>query len=148
MIVARFGYEYFYVSSEKGIYTLSDLSFEYGKDLENQGTTGMAKPISYITAIKLIKSGFKIHLDHRFVDIHEKRKVWKDMAEGNKLYAFSIGNIYVGNNARFAVTSVKESNIKTSRGKWLSCDLEVSIEEYAGSQSALTILKKRLEDYS
>ena len=148
MIIARFGYEAFYVTSEKGFYTLADLSFEYGKELENQGTTGKAKPISYITSINLIKGGFKIHLDHRFVDIHEKRRVWKEMAEGNKLYAFSVGGVYVSDN-KFTIKSLKESNIKVNgKGQWLSLDLDVSIEEYAGTQTELTVLKKRLADYS
>lgn len=148
MILARFGYESFYVTSEKGIYTIDDLSFEYGKELENQGTTGMAKPIGYITAIKLIKSGFKIHLDARFVDVQKKIDTWKAMAEGNDYYAYSIGGVYIGTN-KFVVTDVKESNIKLNgRGKKIKATLDVSIEEYAGEQTRLTVLKKRLEDYS
>jgi len=146
MIIARFGYEYFYVNSRKGIYTISDLSFEYGKEIQTQGTTGK-KPISYITALKLLKTGFKIHLDARFVDIAEKRRVWKEMAESRKLYAFSIGDEFVSKN-KFVVQSVTESNFKMNgKGQILSLDLDISIEEYAGTASQIGILQQRLADY-
>lgn len=146
MILARFGYEAFYVNSRKGFYTLSDISFEYGKDVETQGTTGN-KPISYITAKKLIASGFKIHLDGRFVDVKAKIDAWSAMAEDNKLYAFSIGNVFVSKN-KFIVQSVKVSNVSVNgRGKYLSADLDVSIQEYAGTGSKIGILQKRLADY-
>ena len=146
MILARFGYETFYVNSQKGFYTFSDLSFEYGKELETQGTTGK-KPVSYITALTLIKTGFKIHLDSRFVNIEEKRKAWRDMAENNKLYAFSVGGEFVSAN-KFVVQSVKESNITINgKGQVLSLDLDVSIQEYAGTSSTIGILQKRLADY-
>ena len=145
--LAKFGKETFYVSSAKGIYTISDLSFEYGKTLETQGTTGQ-KPISYITALELIKSGFKIHLDHRFVNIDDKIAVWRDMAESNNVYVFSVGGKIVSQN-KFAVQSVKVSNIKINgRGVKLSADLDVSIQEFAGKTAKIGILKKRLEDYS
>ena len=147
MILASFGYETFYVSSEKGIYTVSDVSFEYGKSLETQGTTGK-KPISYITALELIKSGFKIHLDSRFVDVDEKINTWKGMAEDNNLYVFSIGGVIVSQN-KFVVQSVKVSNIRfNGRGQKLSADLDITIQEYAGTAKVIGILQKRLEDYS
>ena len=146
MILAKFGAETFYVSSQKGFYTISDISFEYGKELETQGTTGQ-KPISYITALSLIKTGFKIRLDCRFVDIEAKRKAWRDMAEKNNLYTFSIGGKYVSNN-KFVVQSVKESNFRINgKGTVLSLDLDVSIQEYAGTSSTVGILVKRLADY-
>lgn len=149
MILARFGYETFYVTSEKGIYTFSDLSIEFGKNLETQGTTGK-KPISYITALELIKSSFKIHLDARFVDVDSKITAWRQMAEDNKLYAFSVGGVLVSQN-KFAVQAVKVSNIKINgRGKKLSADLDISIQEHTDPNKTGTIgiLQKRLEDYS
>lgn len=146
MILARFGYEAFYVNSRKGFYTIDGLSFEYGKTLETQGTTGK-KPISYITALSLIKTGFKIHLDGRFVDVREKINAWESMAEDTNLYAFSIGDVFVSKN-KFVVESVKVSNIKINgRGKILSADLDISIQEYAGTSTKLGILQKRLADY-
>lgn len=147
MILARFGYESFYATSEKGFYTFSDLSFEYGKNLETQGTTGK-KPISYITALELIKSGFKIHLDSRFVNIDEKIDAWRKMAEDNNLYVFSIGGVIVSQN-KFVVQSVKVSNIRINgRGQKLHADLDITIQEYAGTAKVIGILQKRLEDYS
>ena len=149
MILATFGLETFYVTSQKGIYTLSDLSLEYGKNLETQGTTGK-KPISYITALELIKSNFKIHLDTRFVDVDAKIEAWRKMSEDNKLYVFSIGGVLVSTN-KFAVQSVKVSNIKINgRGKKLSADLDISIQEHTDPNKTGTIgiLQKRLEDYS
>ena len=149
MILARFGYEAFYVTSGRGIYTISDLSIEYGKSLETQGTTGY-KPISYITALELIKTGFKIHLDQRFVDVDTKIDAWREMAENKKLYVFSVGGVLVSQN-KFVVQSVKVSNIKINgRGKKLSADLDITIQEYAGNQnnSEIGVLKKRLADYS
>lgn len=146
-VLAKFGSETFYVSSEKGIYTFSDLSIEYGKTLETQGTTGK-KPISYITALELIKTGFKIHLDVRFVNVDEKINIWKSMAESNNVYVFTVGGKLVSQN-KFAVQSVKVDNIKINgRGTKLSADLDVSIQEFAGSTAKIGILKKRLEDYS
>ena len=149
MILARFGEEYFYVNSNKGIYTIDGLSFEYGKEVETQGTTGY-KPLSYITALKLINSGFKIRLDHRFVDVQKKIDTWKNMSEGNKHYAFSVGGTYISEN-HFVVLSAKVSNVKINgKGKWLSADLDISVQEYSGTKEHETIgiLKKRLEDYS
>lgn len=149
MILAQFGNESFYVNSEKGIYTIGDVSFEYGKEVESQGTTGN-KPITYITALKLISSGFKIHLDHRFVDVKEKIDIWREMAENNKLYSFSIGGVFVSSN-KFGVLSAKVSNLKVNgKGKWLSCDLDISVEENTdpNNQGYIGILKKRLEDYT
>lgn len=146
MILARFGEETFHVNSQKGIYTFSDLSFEYGKELENQGTTGK-KPISYITALTLIKTGFKIHLDCRYVDVESRRLAWRNMAESSNVYAFSIGGEFVSKN-KFAVQSVKESNIRINgKGQILSMDLDVSIQEFAGATSIMGILQKRLADY-
>jgi hypothetical protein len=148
MILARFGYEAFYVKSGKGIYTISDLSIEYGKTLETQGTTGY-KPISYITALELIKTGFKIHLDQRFVDVDTKIDAWREMAENRKLYVFSVGGVLVSQN-KFVVQSVKVSNIRINgRGKKLSADLDISIQEYAGDQSnsEIGVLRRRLADY-
>ena len=147
MILARFGYEAFYVNSRKGFYTFDGLTFEYGKEIETQGTTGK-KPISYIKALKLIKTGFKIHLDWRFVNIEEKRAAWKAMSEDRKLYAFSVGGVFVSEN-QFVVDSVKESNfVINGKGEILSLDLEISIEEYAGTASQIGILQQRLADYS
>lgn len=149
MILARFGEEYFYVSSEKGIYTVDGLSFEYGKEVETQGTTGY-KPLSYITALKLINSGFKIHLDHRFVDIQQKIDKWKSMAEGNKHYAFSVAGKFISEN-HFVVLTSKVSNVKINgKGKMLSADLDISVQEYSGTKDhdTIGILKKRLEDYA
>lgn len=147
MILARFGEETFYVNSEKGIYTIDGLSFEYGKDVETQGTTGY-KPLSYITALKLINSGFKIHLDYRFINVKEKIDKWAKMAEGNQLYAFSIGGKYISQN-KFVVLSAKASNLKINgKGIWLSADLDISVQEYSGTESTIGILKKRLEDYA
>ena len=147
MILAKFGNEAFYVSSKDGFYTFDGLSLEYGKSIETQGTTGK-KPISYITALSLIKSGFKIHLDKRFVDVQAKIEAWRKMAESNNLYVFTIGNVMVSQN-KFVVQSVKVDNIRINgRGVWLSADLDVSIEEYAGTASVIGILQKRLEDYS
>lgn len=152
MILARFGnetdsYEYFYVNSKKGIHTISDLSFSYGKDVETQGTTGY-KPISYITALKLVKGGFKIHLDHRFVDVKEKIDKWQAWSENNHLYGFSIGNKFISKN-KFVVLEAKVSNTKINgKGKYLSADLDITIEEYAGKNKNIGILRKRLEDYS
>ena len=147
MILARFGYEAFYVNSRKGFYTLDGLSFEYGKEVETQGTTGK-KPISYITALKLINGGFKIHLDARFVNVMEKIETWRKMSEDNKLYAFSIADKFVSQN-KFVVLSVKVSNEKINgKGKLLSADLDISIQEYAGTATKIGILQKRLEDYS
>ena len=146
MILAKFGYETFYVNSSKGFYTPDGLSFEYGKQTETQGTTGQ-KPVSYITALNLIKSSFKIRLDSRFVNIEEKRTAWREMAESNKLYTFSLGGVYVSKN-KFTVLSLKESNfIINGRGKILSVDLDITIEEYAGTSSTIGILQKRLADY-
>ena len=148
MILAAFGRETFRVTN-KEIYTISDLSFEYGKNLETQGTTGQ-KPVSYITALELIKSSFKIHLDARFVDVDKKIAAWSKMAEDNKIYVFSIGGVVVSQN-KFAVQSVKVSNIKINgRGKKLSADLDVSIQEHTDPNKSGTIgiLQKRLEDYS
>ena len=146
MILASFGKESFYVSSEKGIYTVSDLSMEYGKNIETQGTTGK-KPISYITALNLIKTGFKIHLDCRFVNVDEKINAWRTMAEGNNLYVFTLGGVLVSQN-KFIVQSVKVGNVKINgRGVKLSAELDVTIEEYAGTASVMGILQKRLEDY-
>lgn len=139
--------EYFYVSSQQGIYTISDLSFEYGKTLETQGTTGN-KPVSYITALKLINSGFKIHLDHRFVDVVKKEEKWKSMSENNYIYNFYVGSQKIGKNP-FVIESVKVSNIQINgRGIILSEDLDISLQEYAGGKSTIGILRKRLADYS
>lgn len=149
MILARFGAEQFFVSSQKGIYTVSDVNFEFGKTLETQGTTGQ-KPISYITALELIKSSFKIHLDARFVDVKAKINAWKTMAEDNRLYVFSLGGYLVSQN-KFAVQSVKVSNIKINgRGVILSADLDISVQENTDPNKTgrIGILKKRLEDYS
>lgn len=146
MILARFGEETFFVNGNKGIYTFSDLSSEYGKELENQGTTGQ-KPISYITALNLIKSSFKIHLNCRYVNIENKRKLWRIMAESANTYTFSIGNELVSAK-KFVVQSVKESNIRINgKGQILSMDLDVSIQEFAGSVDTVGILQKRLADY-
>lgn len=139
--------EYFYVNSKDGIYTINDLSFEYGKTLETQGTTGN-KPVSYITALKLINSGFKIHLDHRFVDIQKKEAKWRDMAENNYVYNFYVGAYKIGKNP-FVIESVKVSNIRINgQGVVLSEDLDISLQEYAGGKSTIGILRKRLADYS
>ena len=142
--------EQFYVSSDKGIYTFSDLSLEYGKQIDTQGTTGN-KPISYITALNLVKSGFKIHLDRRFVDIQAKIGMWKGMAENNYLY-----KLYIGSNAVIpnpvVIESVKVSNIRINgKGIWLSADIDVSIQEFAGNiknnPAKIGILRKRIADY-
>lgn len=169
-IIARFGntenndYEYFKVSAnvdKKYIYTISDLTFDYGKTLETQGTTGN-KPVSYITALALINSSFNIHLDHRFVNVQEKIVRWKERAEDNNLYGFSFTNSKTGKTffltssknsknspAKFVVESVKVSNVRINgRGVWLSADLSVSIQEYAGTQSKIGILRKRIADFS
>ena len=97
MELARFGYEIFYVNSRGGIYTPSDLSFEYGKTIETQSRAG-SKPLSYMGDVSLIKSGFKLHLDRRFVDVDAKIGKWKEMAEGKYLYAYSIGGKLVSAN--------------------------------------------------
>ena len=145
MNIARFGNESFFVNSKNGIYTPSDLSFEYGKQIETETTTGR-KPVSYMGSINLIKSGFKLHLDRRFVDVQQKVDTWRDMAESNNIYAYSVGGVMVSKN-KFVVTSVKESNIKINgRGEKISCDLDISVEEYAGNQyKGLTT--KPLEEY-
>ena len=146
MILAQFGYEVFFANSTKGIYTPSDLSFEYGKTIETQSRAGK-KPLSYIGDVNLIKSGFKIHLDRRFVDVQSKIEKWQAMAEGNYLYAFTIGGKLVATN-KFVVTSVKASNVKINgRGVKMSADLDISIEEYAGNQSDKTLKTKPLEEY-
>lgn len=170
MIIARFGntenidYEYFGVYTnnvKKNIYTISDLTFDYGKTLETQGTTGN-KPVSYITALALINSSFKIHLDHRFVNVQEKIVRWKERAEDNNLYGFSFSDtkskktFFLTSNkksknspAKFVVESVKVSNVRIDgRGVWLSADLDISIQEYAGTKNKIGILRKRLADYS
>ena len=147
--LARFGAEEFYVSSQKGIYTVADVNLEFGKTLENQGTTGQ-KPISYITALELIKSSFKIHLDARFVNVSAKITTWRGMAEDNRLYVFSLGGYLVSQN-KFAVQSVKVSNIKINgRGVMLSADLDISIQENTDPNKTgkIGILRRRLEDYS
>lgn len=134
MEIARFGYEAFYVNSRNGIYTPSDLSFEYGKTIETQNSSGK-KPVSYMGDVSLIKSGFKLHLDYRFVNVQQKIDTWRSMAEGSKLYAYSVGGKMVSTN-KFVVTSVKTSNIKMNgQGVMLSADLDISIEEYAGKQT-------------
>ena len=139
--------ETFYVGSEKGVYTFSDLNFAYGKDTETQGTTGH-KPVSYITALTLISGGFKLHLDSRFVNILEKEEKWQSMAENNYLYNFYVGDKKIGKHP-FIIKSVKVSNIRVNgRGVRLSEDLDVSIEEYAGGKSKIGILRKRLADFS
>lgn len=143
--------ETFSVSSEDGIYTFSDVSFEYGKDIETQGTTGN-KPISYITAYKLINSGFKIHLDHRFVDVRKKMHTWSKRAEGNGLYRMYIGSVALCTNP-IVVESVKVSNLRVSgKGVWLSADLDISVQEFAGdiknNPARMGILRKRLADFS
>ena len=141
-------YESFYVN-EKGIYTFSDLSLEYGKTIETQGTTGN-KPVSYVTALALAKGGFKIHLDQRFVDVQTKIARWKDMAESRSLFFFKIGGVNVIPNP-IVVESVKVSNISINgRGVWLSVDIDVNIQEYAGGSENTTIgvLQQRLADYS
>lgn len=143
-VVARFGYEAFYVNSEKGIYTPSDLTMEYGKSIETQSTAGK-KPVSYIGDVNLIKSGFKLHLDGRFVDVQAKVDAWREMAEGSGTYAYSIGGKMVSTN-KFIVTSVKESNVRMSRGVKMGADLDISIEEYAGKQSQ-ALKTKPLEEY-
>lgn len=146
MILAQFGYEVFYVNSTNGIYTPSDLSFEYGKTIETEKRAGK-KPLSYMGEVSLIKSGFKLHLDNRFVDVQSKIDKWQAMAEGNYLYAFTIGNKLVSTN-KFVVTSVKVSNVKTNgRGVKLSADLDISIEEYAGKQTDKSLKTKPLEEY-
>ena len=145
MEIARFGTEAFYVNSKNGIYTPSDLSFEYGKTIETQSASGK-KPVSYMGDVSLIKSGFKLHLDCRFVNVQQKIDTWRSMAEGNKLYAYSVGGKMVSTN-KFVVTSVKESNIKMNgRGVMVSADLDISIEEYAGKQTT-TLNTKPLEAY-
>ena len=146
MILAQFGKEAFYADSTKGIYTPSDLSFEYGKTIETQGNAG-SKPRSYMGDVNLIKSGFKIHLDSRFVNVQQKIDKWRSMAEGSNLYAYTIGGKVVSTN-KFAVTSVKESNIKINgRGVKISADLDISIEEYAGGAQATKLTTKPLEAY-
>lgn len=143
--LARFGYETFYANSDKGIYTPSNLSFEYGKTIETQSTAGK-KPVSYMGDVSLIKSGFKLHLDCRFVDVQSKVNTWRNMAESSNTYAYSIGGVFVSSN-KFVVTSVKESNIKINgRGVKISCDLDISIEEYAGNQKS-GLKTKPLENY-
>lgn len=146
MILAQFGYEVFYVNSKNGIYTPSDLTFEYGKTIETDKRAGK-KPLSYMGEVNLIKSGFKLHLDSRFVDVQSKINKWQAMAEGNYLYAYSIGGKMVSSN-KFVVTSVKASNIKTNgRGIKTSADLDISIEEYAGNKNDKTLKTKPLEEY-
>lgn len=140
----------FSVSSEKGIYTFNDLNLEYGKSIETQGTTGN-KPISYITAYNLIKSGFKIHLDHRFVDVKAKISSWKSAAESNLLYRMYIGNTALCKNP-IVVESVKVSNVKINgKGVWLSADIDISVQEFAGdiknNPAKMGILRKRIADY-
>ena len=83
--IARFGYEVFYVNSTNGIYTPSDLSIEYGKAIEKQSTAG-SKPKSFVGDINLITSGFKIHLDARFVDVEAKINTWRQYAESKYTY--------------------------------------------------------------
>lgn len=145
MEIARFGQETFFVNSTKGIYTPSDLSFEYGKTIETQSTAGK-KPVSYIGDVSLIKSGFKLHLDCRFVDVQTKIDAWRTMAEGSGLYAYSIGGKMVSSN-KFIVTNVKANNIITNgRGVKLSADLDISIEEYSGKQTT-KLNTKPLEQY-
>lgn len=145
MILAQFGYETFYVNSTKGIYTPSDLNFEYGKTIETKNRAGK-KPVSYMGDVNLIKTGFKLHLDNQFVDVQSKIDKWKAMAEGDYLYAYSIGGKMVSSN-KFVVTSVKVSNvIINGRGKTLSADLDISIEEYAGTQTT-RLNTKPLEEY-
>lgn len=145
MEIARFGYEAFFVNSTNGIYTPSDLSFEYGKTIETQSTAGK-KPVSYIGDVNLIKSGFKLHLDSRFVNVQEKIDKWREMAEGSEMYAYSIGGKMVSTN-KFIVTNVKESNgIINGRGVKLSADLDISIEEYAGKKTS-KLKTKPLEQY-
>lgn len=145
MEIARFGNESFYTNSKNGIYTPSDLSFEYGKTIETQSTAGK-KPVSYIGDVSLIKSGFKLHLDCRFVDVQKKIDAWRSMAEGANLYAYSIGGKLVSTN-KFVVTSVKESNVNINgRGVKMSADLDISIEEYAGKQKT-KLNTKPLESY-
>jgi len=130
MEIARFGTETFHANSTSGIYTPSDLSFEYGKAIETQSTAGK-KPTSYIGDINLLKSGFKLHLDSRFVNVKTKIENWKKYAEENDSYLFTIGGKLVSQ-SRFVVTSVKVSNIKINgRGVMLSADLDISIQEYA-----------------
>lgn len=145
MELARFGYQSFFVNSSRGIYTPSDLSFEYGKSIETQSSAGK-KPVSYMGDINLIKTGFKLHLDCRFVDVQSKIDAWRTMAEGTNLYAFSIGGKLVSSN-KFIVTSVKVSNLNINgRGVTLSADLDISIEEYAGKRTS-TLNTKPLYDY-
>lgn len=145
MDVAKFGSERFYVNSKNGIYTPSDLSFEYGKTIVTESRTGK-KPISYMGDVNLIKSGFKIRLDNRFVNIRGKINIWQRMAESRELCAFTLGGMLVSSN-KFVVTSVKVSNIRTNKaGVMTSADLDISIEEYAGSQKK-ELNTKPLEEY-
>ena len=146
MIVGKFGNEMFYVDSQRGIYTPSDLSFEYGKAIETQSTAG-SKPISYIGDVNLIKSSFKLRLDNRFVDVQKKINTWKSMAEGKGLYIYYLGGRFISTNM-FVVTSVKESNIKMNmQGVKISTDLDISVEEYAGNQNSKELNTKPLESY-
>lgn len=129
------------------IYTITSVNFQFGKTIETQGTTG-SKPISYITALALMQGGFKIHLDHRFVDVQAKIESWKAKAEDNELYRFYIGSKQVGK-LPFIVESVKVDNLVVSgKGKILSADLDVSIQEYAGGKETIGILRKRIEDFA
>ncbi len=145
MDVAKFGSERFYVNSKNGIYTPSDLSFEYGKTIETQSTAGK-KPVSYMGDVNLIKSGFKLHLDGRFVNVRGKVGIWQRMAESRNLFAFTLGGKLVSDN-KFVVTSAKVSNIMTNKaGVMTSADLDISIEEYAGSQKK-ELNTKPLEEY-
>ena len=141
-------YESFFVS-EKGIYTFNDLNLEYGKTIETQGTTGN-KPVSYVTALALAKGSIKIHLDQRFVDVQGKIGRWKNIAETRDLFYFKIGGKLAIPNP-VVIESTKVSNIRINgRGIWLSADIDVSFQEYAGGQEhdTIGILQKRLEDYS
>ena len=144
--------EYFEVSQNgytgaAKIYTFTSINIQAGKTLETQGTTG-SKPISYITALALMQGGFKVHLDHRFVDVQAKINSWIAKAEDNELYRLYIGKQKFGK-LPFVVESVKVDNvIVNGKGQMLSADLDITIQEYAGGKEAIGILRKRIEDFA
>lgn len=140
-----FGYQVFEASSMR-VYTPNGLEFEWGKETDTQGIVGQ-KPISYIKSIALIRANFRIH-SSRFLgsDPEAVRAAWAEMAENNMTYGFLVGSEYVG--TRFIVKSVKMSNTRyNGKGKLISADFDISVEEYAGENYKLSILQEP-SDYS
>lgn len=144
--MCSFGYQVFRADIRQ-IYTPNGISLKFGKQFEEQGTTG-EKPIIYLKSVDLITIPFTIHLSRRLgVDVKSKISAWQTMAENNIPYAFLIGGEPVSKN-RFVVESV-EASIKEidKNGVIITADVNVTVKEYAGHSARLLIKTENLESY-